>query len=49
MAIEYAGESLGAPVWMGMRELDQLGTTSNSLWGSVSLDQVLELMQFIGS
>jgi hypothetical protein len=32
-----------------MPELDQLGTTSDGLWGSVGLDQPLELIKDLWS
>ena len=40
---------LGAPVWMRMRGFDELRTPSDSLWGPMSLDQLLQLIQLTGS
>jgi hypothetical protein len=33
---------------MGMSDLDELCTPSDSLWGSMSLSQKLQMIEFIG-
>ncbi len=49
MAMKSVSYLFRTPVRMSMRELDQLRTTSDGLWGSVGLNQKLEVMEFIGS
>src|SRR6266516_2618769 len=47
MTIQSTSELLCAPVRMGMPSLDQTRTSSDCLWGSMSLDQMLHVMKFM--
>src|SRR6266487_354116 len=47
MALQRPRHLLGAPVWMRMRNLDELRTPSDGLWSSMGLDQSLELIEIM--
>jgi len=49
MAAQRTSHVLGAPVWVGMRGQDQVRTASDRLRGSMSLDQKLQVMEFMRS
>jgi hypothetical protein len=49
MTRERTGELLRAPVGMGIPSFDELRTSSNCLWRSMGLDQMLYLIKGVGS
>ncbi len=49
MAVQRMCHLLRAPVRMGMGDLDQLRTSGNGLWSSMSLDQPLEMIELMRS
>lgn len=49
MELQHTGHLLRAPVWIGMSGQDQVRTASNSLWGSMGLDQRVQVTELMRS
>lgn len=49
MAVQRPRDLLGPPVWMRLRNLDELRTPSDGLWSPMGLDQSLELIEIMRS